>query len=534
MDGIAIRLRNPIFGRELLTLLRSNKAFLFLGIYLAISIALMLLSWPRKEETLLVQGVIARELFSTFGLGQTLLLALLIPAIVAPCMTTEKEGETIDLLLTTPVTADQIVLGKLSSGVAYFVLLQLASLPVLLLLFVIGGLTSADVLGLYVFLFLNLLLFALTSVASSVFFHRTHIAVIVAYVFVALEALLLQWIYGKGTDTGIRQWTALAFTAVPMVGILYGIARAGARRPYVPVRKTMEEEDPAPLALVIRRDRFPDRLVVPPRRLTPLEDGVNPVLDKELQSEILGSGSQFMRWVIQLGLVGSLVAFFWVLFTGLTGTTRSLQHPEYPYFVFILAYVLILGPSISSTSFTNEKEQQTIESLVLTLLPRNAIVLGKFLAVLRIVGGLATLNCFLFPVIVLLSSHHYEQMIALPLAAIPATLFVTALGLLFSLHCRRTLTAMISTYFVLFALWVGPVLAENFLTKLIPGIEPPDLGFLTYVSPLLASRLTSGGPSEQLQTLAIHGSLVLAMTGAMLFWMYARFEAVVRKQAQQI
>lgn len=528
--------RNPIFNRELVTLLRSRKAFLLLAIYLAISIALVLTSWPREAATLLLQGELSRQIFSLFALGQTLLLALLIPATLGSCMTTEKEGETLDLLLTTPVSADQILVGKLLSGIFYFLLLQLVSVPVLLLCFIIGGLAWEDVLGLYLYLLGQLVLYGLTSVACSIYFHRTHIAVILSYVFVGAEALVLRGIYGDGI--GLLSSGAGLGIGVVLVGPalgLYAVARAGVRRPYTPVRKSIEEEDVSQIVgLVIRREHYPDKLIVPPRRMGLLEDGVNPVLDKELQTEIYGSGSLFIRLVIQLGLFLSLGAFFWVISATVRGGISPDLHPEYPYFCFIIGYVMVLGPSIASTCFTHEKEQHTIESLVLTLIPRRQIVLGKFLAIARVVGALAFLNCLGFLIVVFVSSFNFAQLLTMAALLASVTAFATALGMFLSLHCRTTLTAAISTYFLLFAVFIGPLLAETFLTRLSTGFSPKSFGFLTYLSPFLSCRLSAGGEARQLQAMGIHLALYGSLTAALLGTMTARFERVIQKQAHTL
>lgn len=525
--------RNPIFNRELLTLLRSNKAFLVLGVYLAISIALVLTSWPQREATLLVQGMLSRQIFALFAFGQTLLLALLIPATLGSCMTTEKEGETLDLLLTTPVSADQILFGKLFSGLFYFLLLQVVSVPVLLLCFVIGGLSWEDVLGLYLYLFIQLVLYGLTSVNCSIYFHRTHIAVILSYVFVGLEAVLLSLMYGDGLDllSEVRWLSILVLAGSAALG-LYAVARFGVRRPYTPVRKSMEEEDVSQIVgLVIRRDHYPDKLIVPPRRDDLLRDGVNPVLDKELQTEIYGSGSLFIRLVIQLGLFLSLGAFFWVISSTVRMTLDDYSHPEYPYFCFIIGYIVVLAPSIAATSFTHEKEQRTIESLVLTLIPRRQIVTGKFLAIARVVGALAGLNCLGFLIVIFVSSFNFGQLLAMGIVLASSTAFATALGMFLSLHYRTTLGAVISTYFLLFAVFIGPVLAETFLTRIFPDIKTGSFAFLSYLSPFLSCRLGVGGEARQLETLFVHLGIFGAATAALLASVTWRFERAIQKQA---
>ena len=409
---IAWTARNPIFNRELVSLLRSKKAFTLLGISLVISISLVLVSWPRGTTSLLYQGALSRELFSIFAMGQTILLALLVPATLGSCMTMEKEGETLDLLLTTPVSADRIVMGKLASGLFYFVLLQLASVPVLLLCFVIGGLGFEDVAGLSVFLLVQLVTYGLTSVNCSTYFHRTHVAVILSYVFVGMEAFAMGMVYGDGLEffSGNRLVPFLFVSGI-VVAILYGLARTGVRRPFTPVRRTLEEEDVTEqVGLIIRRDCYPEKLIVPARRTGPMVDGVNPVLDKELQSEVYGSGSLFIRLVIQLGMFISLGAFLWVVTAALRAVDLSTLHPEYGYFCFIIVYVMILGPSMAATTFTREKEEGTLESLVLTMIPRERIVLGKFWAIARVVGVLALLNSWGMVMVVFLSSHNLSQL----------------------------------------------------------------------------------------------------------------------------
>lgn len=530
--------RNPIFNRELLTLLRSKKAFVFLTLYLAISIGVILASWPRETTTLLLQGAVSREIFAVFAVGQMLLLALLIPATLGSCMTSEKEGETLDLLLTTPVTADQIVVGKLMSGLVYFLILEVVSIPVLLLCFVIGGLSWEDVVGLYVCLLCQAVLFALTSVNCSIYFHRTHIAVIFAYVFVGVEAAIVNSVYGDGIDFLRGGCAPLAIGSAVAASLLYGMARTNVRKPYTPVRKSMEEEDVAQTAgLIIRRDHYPDKLIVPPRRTTLLPDRGNPVLDKELQAEIYGSGSQFIRWVIQLGVVLSLVAFFWVLLSVVrtmdpASSRFTGEHPEYVFFCFIIGYIMILSPSIATTTFSNEKEQHTIESLVLTLIPRRQIVTGKFWAIFRVVGSLTALNCVVFMIVVVLSSHRFTQMLALAMLVVSTTAFTTALGMYLSLACRRTLSATISTYFALFALFIGPVLLESVLTRLIPTLSPEDYRFIGFVSPFLASRLTEqGGEAAQMLTMTAHTGLALVSTFVLTWLMAWRFERILQKQA---
>ena len=143
---------NPVLQRECLTLLRSRKAYLLLAAYVICSAGVVLAAWPGAAARAvggLTQGEVARELLSFFHLAQSLLVAVIMPAILAPSFAGEKERATFDLVLTTPLTGVQLVLGKVLTAYAFLLLLLVASLPVVLLGHVLGGLSAGDVLGMY-------------------------------------------------------------------------------------------------------------------------------------------------------------------------------------------------------------------------------------------------------------------------------------------------------------------------------------------------------------------------------------------------
>ncbi len=50
------------------------------------------------------------------------------------------------------------------------------------------------------------------------------------------------------------------------------------------------------IGVVIDRDLFPDKLFAPAKRIDLMPDGTNPVLDKELRSEIFSQGRSCSAW----------------------------------------------------------------------------------------------------------------------------------------------------------------------------------------------------------------------------------------------
>jgi ABC-type transport system involved in multi-copper enzyme maturation permease subunit len=524
--------QNPIFQRELVTLLRNKKSFIFMALYVVLSALIVLSAWPKTGNTLLMQGAMSRELFSLFSLAQTFLLVLLIPATIGMSMTQEKEGETIDLLLVTPLSARKILEGKLFSGLAYFFLLAVVTIPILLLCFVLGGLSAKDVGGLYIYFFMQILLFGLTSLNCSAFFDRTHIAVIIAYVFVGVEAFFMNLLYNDGIgflDSGA--WYGMLVVVSPICVALYSLALVGVRRPFSSVKKTMEEEDMgAQMTMILDRNAWPDKLIVPPRPTGPLPANINPVWNKEMQAGIYGAGSQFVRWVIQLGLIISLFVFFMSMARGVNDSRygENVFTGVHVFYSFIIGYIVMIAPALSARMFTNEKEEGTIESLLLTPLSMRKIVMGKFRAILRVVIAFATLNCMLFLLLVMISGFRLHMYLTMAMIVFTVSVFSTALGMFLSLLCRTTLMAMLGSYVILFILYMGPLFLTTFLTRIFPEVDVRSFEFLSFFSPITAS--VSPGNIKQLVNVTIHCGISGITALILIKIMISRSERILCKQ----
>ena len=83
---------------------------------------------------------------------ETLQVAFLAPASTAGAISLEREKQTLELLVATPITSLAIVLGKLLSALVYVWLLIAASIPLTAVVFVYGGVAPEDVLRGYVVL----------------------------------------------------------------------------------------------------------------------------------------------------------------------------------------------------------------------------------------------------------------------------------------------------------------------------------------------------------------------------------------------
>ena len=72
------------------------------------------------------------------------LVLFTVPGLTSGAISGEREKQTLDILLTTTLTPLEIVTGKLASSISIMIMLAVSSLPILALVFAIGGITIFD------------------------------------------------------------------------------------------------------------------------------------------------------------------------------------------------------------------------------------------------------------------------------------------------------------------------------------------------------------------------------------------------------
>lgn len=79
------------------------------------------------------------KVFNLVAQGQVILVCLIAPMFMAGAINQERQGETFDILLTTPLSNLQIVLGSLLSRLYFILALLLSGLPLFSVLLIFGG-----------------------------------------------------------------------------------------------------------------------------------------------------------------------------------------------------------------------------------------------------------------------------------------------------------------------------------------------------------------------------------------------------------
>ena len=135
----------PILGRDLRIAARSAKTYrqrcsLAVALSLAIG-ALFAVAQQATSGQVSVHSyaIFAQYLFGAVAATQIVLTMGLVPAFVAGAIALERERRTLDSLLTTRLSSAEIVLGKLFSGLLQYAACLLTTLPIMILLCLVGG-----------------------------------------------------------------------------------------------------------------------------------------------------------------------------------------------------------------------------------------------------------------------------------------------------------------------------------------------------------------------------------------------------------
>ncbi len=146
---------NPILRKELMVGSRSIK----------MSLAIMGVNALLTFIVLLVIAVTSLEsayggydysglgtLFPVLSCIECGMLSLIVPIITSGSISGERERQTLDIMLTTPVSPFAIALGKLEAAMMVVMMYIISSVPVMAISFVLGGMSWWALIGLFVML----------------------------------------------------------------------------------------------------------------------------------------------------------------------------------------------------------------------------------------------------------------------------------------------------------------------------------------------------------------------------------------------
>ena len=175
---------NPVYKKELKTSVRSMKIALTLLAYNGLLALIGLISFYALFESARYNGMdhgLILMIYAILVVMEFGLILFVIPAYTSSAISGERERQTLEILLTTSMKPSQIIRGKLFSSISTVLLLVFSSLPVLSLVFSIGGVSFGDLMK-YVLLVLGTAVYAGSfGLLFSVIFKKTTISTVFTY-----------------------------------------------------------------------------------------------------------------------------------------------------------------------------------------------------------------------------------------------------------------------------------------------------------------------------------------------------------------
>ena len=179
---------NPVLMKEIKLRFRSPKSFVGILFYLA-AMSLFVFGFLYLMTTLDAPGtgggfLNTEESFILFTILTYIQLALVLfitPGLTAGSISSEREKQTLNMLLTTTQTSFQIILGKLLSSIAFLALMIVSSLPIYSLVFLFGGISPAQLALMLFYFLLTTLAIGSVGVMFSTLIRKTAVAMIATY-----------------------------------------------------------------------------------------------------------------------------------------------------------------------------------------------------------------------------------------------------------------------------------------------------------------------------------------------------------------
>lgn len=487
---------NPILVRVVYAAGRRLRHLWMRTAYLGILAAIVIIGvlvMQSGESSLADLAKNATQVFNIVAQVQLLMVCILAPLFTAAAITQEKDSQTFNILLSTPLSNGQIVFGALLSRLYFVFMLLIAGIPLFCIMMVYGGVTGEEIAMSISLAGATALLTGSMAISISVIKIGTGRTIFTFYLAIALY-LILVYVLGKwnglipaeapaSPTTGARMSWLAAFHPFLALAVVLGHTPApveGAVAHYgFPGRYLLAYPQYSYLVITVlgsmllimmslffvRRgakegestilSRSAERLGLMRKRgeLTraPRHVWHNPVSWRESVTGAAAGGGFLARYGV-LG-VGMAVAITLLILYG-TGTIAAAEARSWLFGIAAveLCIALFIATATAATSMTREKESNTLELILSTPLTSKQIITGKIWGLVWAAGPMLLvpwLTVGLFVVAGLFGSGGMiippESLLTMPVLLVAFTATCCMIGLQASIKSKKTLAAVFSS-----------------------------------------------------------------------------------------
>ncbi|MEW9108556.1 ABC transporter permease [Cytobacillus gottheilii] len=215
---------NPVLNKEFKLRFRSFKSYLGILFYL-LALGIIIIGFVFIQSLSNSFGLFKPEeskmMFMLLSMLQLALILFITPGLTAGVISSERERQTLNMMLTTTQSSTSIILSKLVSAISYLLLLIVASLPLYSFVFLYGGISPAQMLTTIAFYVFTIIAFGSLGVLFSTLIRKTIVSMVTAYgltMFLAggtafLTLLLMQLGYNYSGNPSNVQHVPFAYFA---------------------------------------------------------------------------------------------------------------------------------------------------------------------------------------------------------------------------------------------------------------------------------------------------------------------------------
>ena len=410
------------------------------------------------------------------------------------------------MLLASPLRPGAIVLGKLLASLAHLAILIFSSLPIVMLCLPLGGVSLYEVLAAYLALILSVITFGMISVACSSYFQRTAASLVVSYL------MILPLAIGGRADLDaasrrrgeLRLYSGGDRAAGRLRGdLLVAVFIDDAQRLLHPPDVGSEGKEVVDLEAGSAPGRGPGDSARSISRPAVRPGQADHAAARRRESGLRQGNAQrdFRQGTLMLRLV---IQVSMLLAIPLMAVCLYVKPDLAPWYIcYVVLFNMLVGPVFSAGSVTSERERQTLDLLLTTIISPWQILWGKLVSGLRVSSVLTSF--LLWPVLLacVMVPYYWSNLISVAafLGVILMCCLTTATVALFcSVVFRKTAHSLMTTYMVIIVLFCLPLamrfFAEQFFEK---AKATPIVRAVSLTSPFAAAfavPMHFGNPNE--------------------------------------
>lgn len=190
---------NTVLRNESKIAVRSIKFTLMIFAYIAVLSIAVMIYYNSVNEEIFSNGLYlesSKLFYVVMALGQAVLLLFIVPALSSTAICSEREKQTLDILLSSKLTPLQIIIGKVSASSLRVIILIISTMPLYAIGAIIGVVKISNILALIIFFIVNTIFVSSIGVFVSTYIKTSKVSTALSYalvLFIYIGIIVITW-----------------------------------------------------------------------------------------------------------------------------------------------------------------------------------------------------------------------------------------------------------------------------------------------------------------------------------------------------